>query len=271
MQSLGEILRHDDPHYLRYLSRKTQYLITRDKNEFVHRFWQHLITEYHPQVVLPQISASGRKTLFTLLKYFAHDNRIKMRKKYQQLEKQIPWVLLHPQGGYFVPFEIIKTLMPQARLIPSGYLFQLLYQMPKGEQHSLRALLARTHRSREAMTDEKHALDRALALYIWTADHSKTQTIKEKFPEGKNIWLFLKTKFPKFTADIDEWQYIMQTSQRGFYRSLSLLNGAELLKRYVAALRVVPLATRSHKVYPATNLRYVIPTEFLPDTILTKR
>jgi hypothetical protein len=54
----------------------------------------------------------------------------------------------------------------------------------------------------------------------------------------------------------------MVTGRKGFYRSLQLVRGAELLKRYVSGLRVVPVATRRHKVFPAVNLKYVVPLEF---------
>lgn len=268
MQTLGEILRNDDPAYLRYLSRKTQYLITQEKKEFVHRFWQHLIIEHHPQHILPSLSATNRKTLHNLLRNFAHDGRVVMRGKYQALEKKIPWVLQHPDGAYFIPYEIIKTLMPERRLIPYGFLFQLLYAMPEAEQHSLRALLARSHRSREALGHEKHALDRALALYIWTADHTQRPAHrKERKPTAKNIWQHLAAQFPKLEDEIAEWQHLMLTGRKGFYRSLSLIRGrgAELIKSYITSLAVVPLTQRRNRVYPVQNLKFAIPLEFQPD------
>lgn len=265
MQSLGELLRHDNPEYLRYLSRKTQYLVTQDKSEFINRFWLHLITEYHPSTVLTKLSAADKKTIATLLKAFSHDTRHAMRKAYQKLEKKVPWVLQHPSGGYFIPFEIIKTLMPKNRWIPQGYLFQLLYAMPEAEQHSLRALLARSHRSREALGHEKHQLDRALALYIWTADHRKTARIvaKRRATVKGNIWQHFREEFPRFQAEIDEWQHLMQTGSKGFYRSLSLIRGAELLKRHATSLAVVPVTTRSHRRFPAQNLKFAVPLEFI--------
>ncbi len=266
MQTLGEILRHDDPAYLRYLSRKTQYLITREKTEYVHRFWQHLIIEHHPLHVLPSLSATDKKTLHILLKNFSHDGRAAMRARYQKLEKKVPWVLQHPDGAYFIPYEIIKTLMPQRKLIGAGYLFQLLFAMPEAEQHSLRALLARSHRSREALVHEKHPLDRALALYIWTADH-RAPVRRRNLIQAKNIWHYLTEEFPKLTDELDEWQHLMQTGRKGFYRSLSLIRGrgAELLKSFVTGLSVVPVAPRKHKVFPAQNLKFMIPLEFQPD------
>lgn len=261
MQTLGEILRQKDPAYLRYLSRKTQYLITHEKHEFVQRFWQHLVMDFHPSVVLPRLNAGERKILHQLLQQFARDDRTAMRARYQKLEKKIPWLLQHPDGGYFIPFEIIKTLMPRTGLIPEGYLFQLLYAMPESEQHSLRALLARSHRSREALGDEKHRLDRALALYIWTAEH-RGSAGSLKHPQAGNIWEHLGAVFPGQRAEIEEWQHVMVTGRKGFYRSLLLLRGAELIKRYISGLRVVPVATRRHKVFPAGNLRYAVPLEF---------
>lgn len=263
MQTLGEILRQKDPAYLRYLSRKTQYLITHEKTEFVQRFWQHLVMDYHPSVVLPRLNATERKTFHQLLQQFARDDRATMRARYQKLEKKIPWLLQHPDGGFFIPFEIIKTLMPKKGLIPEGYLFQLLYAMPEAEQHSLRALLARSHRSREALGHEKHQLDRALALYIWTADHRGTAK-RQKHTQARSIWQRLEEMFPKQQAEIEEWQHVMLTGRKGFYRSLLLVRGAELLKRYISGLRVVPVATRRHKVFPAANLKYVVPFEFRP-------
>ncbi|MBN8219387.1 MAG: hypothetical protein J0L53_00605 [Spirochaetes bacterium] len=267
MQTLGEILRHDDPAYLRYLSRKTQYLISREKSEYVHRFWQHLIIEHHPQQVLPALAATEKKTLALLLKNFAHDGRAAMRPRYQKLEKKIPWVLQHPDGAYFIPFEIIKTLMPQRRLVGYGYLFQLLYAMPEAEQHSLRALLARSHRSREALGHEKHALDRALALYIWTADHRWGHKNRRKFSSARNIWQHLAEEFPRLADELAEWRHLMETGHKGFYRSLSLIRGrgAELLKSYATGLAVVPVTTRRQKVFPAQNLKFMIPLEFQPD------
>lgn len=275
MQSLGEILRHDDAAYLKYLSRKTQYLITRDKAEFIHRFWQHLVIEYHPQRVIPDLSPANQKTLLILMKNFAHDTRPVMQKKYQALEKKLPWVLLHPGGGYFIPYEIIKTLMPQNRYIPQGFLFQLLYTMPDAERHSLRALTARSHRSREILGSEKHPLDSALALYIWTAGNRDTRSHARKPDKVRtttphSIWNFLEERFPNLTDEISEWQYVMMNGRKGFYRSLTVIRGAELLKRYVASLRVLPVTSRRHRVYPAHNLKFRIPFEFLPDRTLTK-
>lgn len=265
MQSLGEILRYDDASYLKYLSRKTQYLITRDKTEFIHRFWQHLIVEYHPKVVLPRLSIADKKTFNELLRQFSHDTRSAMRAKYQKLEQKIPWVLKHPEGGYFIPFEIIKTLMPQNQLIAQDYLFQLLYRMPGIEQQSLRALLARSHRSREALTHEKHQLDRALAIYIWTSEH-RVPRLKVKHQTGaRTIWQILLERFPALEAEIEEWQFIMQNGKRGFYRSLGLIRGAEVLKSFVTSLQIVPVTTRRHRVFPATNLRFSVPLEFQPD------
>ncbi len=271
MQSLGEILRNDDAAYLKYLSRKTQYLITRDKSEFIHRFWQHLIVEYHPRVVLPRLSLADKKVFNTLLRQFSRDTRSAMRPKYQKLEQRIPWVLKHPEGGYFVPFEIIKTLMPQSQLVPQGYLFQLLYRMPAVEQQSLRALLARSHRSREALTNEKHQLDRALAIYIWTAEHRSARQ-KLKAPTSlRTIWQILLERFPALEPEIEEWQFIMQNGKRGFYRSLGLIRGAEVLKSFVTSLQVVPVATRRHRVFPAGNLRFSVPLEFQPDKSAPER
>ncbi len=261
MQTLGEILRLRDPAYVRYLSRKTQYLITHEKNEFVQRFWQHLVMDYHPSLILPRLNATERKTFHQLLQQFARDDRPAMRARYQKLEKKVPWLLQHPDGGFFIPYEIIKTLMPRRGLIPEGYLFQLLYAMPGAEQHSLRALLARSHRSREALGHEKHQLDRALALYIWTAEHHSAAQ-RHKQAQARNIWQHLEEIFPRQKPEIEEWQHMMLTGRKGFYRSLLLLRGAELLKRYVSGLRVVPVTTRRHKVFPATNLRYVVPLEF---------
>jgi len=265
MQSLGEILRHDDAHYLKYLSRKTQYLITRDKSEFIHRFWQHLIIEYHPRVVLPRLSATDKKTFNILLRQFAHDTRPAMRSRYQKLEKKIPWVLQHPHGGYFVPYEIIKTLMPQNNLIPAGHLFQLLYKMPEVEQQSLRALLARSHRSREALAQEKHPLDRALAIYIWAADHHSARMRLRMPAQTRTVWQALNDKFPALAAEIEEWQFIMQNGKRGFYRSLMLVRGAEVLKSFIATMQIVPVATRRNRVFPAAQLRFSVPLEFQPD------
>lgn len=261
MQSLGEILRQNDPTYLRYLSRKTQYLITRERSEFVQRFWQHLIVDYHPTQVLPRLTAADRKAFETLLRQFGRDNRPAMRAKYQRLEKKIPWLLQHPDGGFFVPYEIIKTLMPKGRLVAQGYLFQLLYAMPEAEQHSLRALLARSHRSREALVHEKHQLDRALALYIWTAQHRKPVAIAPA-PAARTVWQHLTETFPKLSDDIAEWQHVMHTGRKGFYRSLSLIRGAELLKRYVAGLLIVPVTNRRQKVFPVAGLKFAVPLEF---------
>lgn len=261
MQTLGEILRHRDPAYLRYLSRKTQYLITHEKNEFVQRFWQHLVMDYHPSVVLPRLKPAEHGTLCLLLQQFARDDRSAMRPRYQKLEKKIPWLLQHPDGGYFIPFEVIKTLMPKKGLIPPGYLFQLLYSMPEAEQHSLRALLARSHRSREALGHEKHQLDRALALYIWTAEH-RGNNQRARVVQGRSIWQHLRDTFPRLQAEIEEWQHVMVTGRKGFYRSLLLVRGAELLKRYISGLRAVPVTTRRHRVFPAGNLKYVVPLEF---------
>ncbi|MFO1526130.1 MAG: hypothetical protein U1F16_09180 [Turneriella sp.] len=263
MQSLGEILRYDDPAYLRYLSRKTQYLITQEKTEFIHRFWLHLITEYHPRNVLPKLSASDRRAFNELLKTFSHDTRSTMRKRYQNLEKKIPWVLQHPEGGHFIPYEIIKTLMPRNRWIAQGYLFQLLYAMPAEEQHALRALLARSHRSREALGQEKHQLDRALALYIWTGEHRQNvRAVPRRLAAKSTIWQYFDEKFPNQHDAIAEWQHLMHNGKKGFYRSLLLIRGAELLKRHVTTLCVVPLTTRSQRVYPAHNLRFAVPIEF---------
>ena len=247
--------------YLRYLSRKTQYLITHEKNEFIQRFWQHLVMDYHPAQILPRLTATERKSFCHLLQQFARDNRPAMRARYQKLEKKIPWLLQHPEGGYFIPFEIIKTLMPRKGLIPEGYLFQLLYAMPEAEQQSLRALLARSHRSREALAHEKHRLDRALALYIWTAEQRDKIRLKPPL-RAKSVWQHLEASFPHQRLEIEEWQHIMLTGRKGFYRSLLLLRGAELLKRYVAGLSIVPVTTRRHRVFPPVNLKFVVPLEF---------
>jgi hypothetical protein len=155
--------------------------------------------------------------------------------------------------------------MPKNRWIPQGYLFQLLYAMPEAEQHSLRALLARSHRSREALGHEKHQLDRALALYIWTADHRKSAriTAKRRAAAKGSIWQHLTDEFPRFEAEIAEWQHLMQTGSKGFYRSLSLIRGAELLKRHVTSLAVVPVTTRSNRRFPAQNLKFAVPLEFI--------
>lgn len=275
MQSLGEILRHDDAAYLKYLSRKTQYLITREKPEFIHRFWQHLVIEYHPQRVIPELSPAHHKALLILMKNFAHDARPVMQKKYQALEKKLPWVLKHPGGGYFIPYEIIKTLMPQNRYLPQGFLFQLLYTMPEAERHSLRALTARSHRSREILGAEKHPLDSALALYIWTAGNRDTRMEarrpeKDRPTQPVTIWDHLDEKFPNLSDEISEWQYVMMNGRKGFYRSLTVIRGAELMKRYVASLRILPVTPRRHRVFPAHNLKFRIPFEFLSDRILTK-
>jgi hypothetical protein len=261
MQTLGEILRQKDPAYLRYLSRKTQYLITHEKPEFVQCFWEHLVMDYHPSIVLPRLNASEKKIFHQLLQRFARDDRASMRVRYQKLEKKLPWLLQHPDGGYFIPFEIIKTLMPRKGLIPEGYLFQLLYAMPEAEQHALRALLARSHRSREALGYEKHPLDRALSLYIWTAEH-RGAAKPGKHRQACSIWQHLEEVFPKQQAEIAEWQHIMLNGRKGFYRSLLLVRGAELLKSYISGLRVVPITTRRQKIFPASNLRYVVPLEF---------
>lgn len=265
MQSLGEILRQKDPTYLRYLSRKTQYLITHDKIEFVKRFWQHLVIDYHPAQILPLLSDAEKRALHELLRQFARDDRAKMRARYRNLEKKVPWVLEHPDGGFFIPFEIIKTLMPRKGLIPYGYLFQLLYAMPNAEQQALRALLARSHRSREALGEEKHHLDRALALYIWTAEHRNVIKTPVR-AQAESIWQHLEQVFPRHKTELEEWQHLMATGRKGFYRSLLLLRGAELIKRYVASLRAVPVAPRRYKVFPPPPqpLEYRVPLEFTP-------
>jgi len=274
LQSLGEILSTRDTPYLRYLSRKTEYLITQDNEEFIEMFWHYLIAEYHPSRVLTRLTATEKKTFLLLLKRFARDEDETMRKRYAALEKKIPWVLMHPGGGYFVPFEIIKTLMPQSRLIPQDFLFQLLYQMPEAEQNALRALLARSHRARESLLNEKHQLDRALVLYIWRAGNRDRveQTIRKVPKKSMPVWQYLLQQFPKSADAIGEWQHVMSTSKRGFYRSLMLLRsgGSELLKRFVTSLGVVPLATRRQRIFQHHDLKFRVPREFLTDKIALK-
>lgn len=274
MQSLGEILSTRDAPYLRYLSRKTEYLITQEKEEFMDKFWQYLIVEYHPNRVLPRLGERDKKTFLILLKRFARDEDAAMRKRYQALEKKIPWVLMHPEGGYFIPYEIIKTLMPQSSLIPRGFLFQLIYQMPAEEQNSLRALLARSHRARESLQHEKHPLDRALVLYIWRAANRDPaeQAVKIQPRTQMTIWQYLLLRFPKSEQALAEWQQIMSTGRRGFYRSLTLVrdSSAEWVKRYVTTLGVVPIATRRQRVFTHTDLKFRIPREFLQDKIALK-
>ncbi|MCS6972328.1 MAG: hypothetical protein N2Z22_06845 [Turneriella sp.] len=262
MQSLGEILRQRDPAFLRYLARKTQYLISHENEDFIRRFWQHLILDYHPAQVLGRLNKSEKRTFWILLQQFARDDRPQLSARYARLEKKIPWVLEHPEGGYFIPYEILKTLMPKNRLIPFGYLFQLLYALPPAELQSLGALLARSHLARDALAGKWHHLDHALAIYIWIAQSRnvvKASKTAENFP---TIWQYLEHAFPYHQAEIEEWQFIMQSAGKGFYRSLLLLRGAELLKSYIASLHVVPVAARRNRIFPARALRYVVPWEF---------
>lgn len=263
MQTFGEIFRLNDPAYMRYLARKTQYVVTRHKNEFILRFWEHLVLEHHPAAILPELSGTEHRTLCLLLQHFCHDARDSASARYAKLEKRVPWVLEHPEGGYFIPYEILKMLMYRHKLLPPHFLFHLLSFMPEKEIHSLRALLAHSHRSREAMGREESPRDQALSLYIWTAQHKDMQKIKLASRNSeRSVWQHLLRVFPKLSEEIAEWERIMVYGRKGFYRALSLIPGAEILKLYVTTLRIVPLFERFARKEAVHQLTYAVPLEF---------
>lgn len=291
MIPLSELISVAGDDYIRYLSRKTGFLITRDNSVPVQWLWMHMIRDFDFSSDIATLRISERECLDHLLHNFGYlpgDN-----KEAVKLEKILPWVFRHPTGGFFIPVEIFKSMMQEQRFHEERYLFSLLYRLPDAEQKSLASLQAGSLEGQMAISFEKHPLDMALVLYLWIARHhsegrirypdrrgrvlkgpfsflretdSRPLHIKKEgfFPEKPvNAWEHLYRYFPHQHHDIDELRNIIRNGRKGFYRSLGLIKrtDSELFEafKWCFFLPVLPRNSRADR--RIDSLKLVSPVE----------
>ncbi len=296
MYSLSEIVRYGSQEYLTYLSRKTGFLLS-DKNDPNQRpirwIWRHIVRSFEFENDFEKLTGNELLALYRLLDNFTYipeeDSDL------QALEKRARWIFRHPEGGIFIPLEVLKLLMPQDIFFKRRYLFSLLYKLSKTEQKTLASLCGNSIEGQMSISFEKNQLDMTLVLYIWLGNEIRSITnLSEVLPvKGKvlqspyafarepddfvqktaenhafpstpaPLWDYLLESFPANKGEIDLLYTLLTKGDKGFYRAFSLLpnSGSDMITAFKKGL-LLPIIYRRRKER-IKQMEIVSPLEFI--------
>ncbi|MDH5717250.1 MAG: hypothetical protein OEZ22_06395 [Spirochaetia bacterium] len=253
MYPISEMVLTSSEKYLGYISRKTNFLITGGKKDRVQWFWVHLLKLYEENTISKILNTAEEKEFFDLLNNFGFIAASDITDNLISIEEKLPWVFKHPNGGIYIPLELIKNLMQEDNYLKKNYLFSLLKKIKLKEQKDFASLLGGSSENHFNITFENNHLDMALVLYIWFARNyiyrkhisldflsrgkivespysfiretkKATNGTKENILPKKPVlmWDYLKKAFGRDNLELEKWIYLLKEGKKGFFRSLSL-------------------------------------------------
>jgi len=301
MYPLNDLVKQENPQYLKYLWKKTNFLITgknlKINNDQIHWLWLHLLKDEYNSNLNEILNNKEKSALSFLLKNFGYIPRHLLTDSLIQLEKKVKWIFRHPSGGIFIPLELVKSLMKKKSLFDDHFLFTLLYKLKLKEQKDFASLLTGDSEAQHSISIENNLLDMGLVLYIWLANyhkiskreaqnflmkgrilHSRFSFLRE--PENANnsykqnsifcknpvpLWDHLNFIFPSLKHEIEKWKYTMQETKKGFYRTLSVIFDphSELYKYFKYGCFFPVLTGKFHQKKSLDDLKIVTPIEIL--------
>ncbi|MCB1145706.1 MAG: hypothetical protein KDK38_02795 [Leptospiraceae bacterium] len=251
MFPLAHLLDNQNSAFRTYVANKTGYLLTGKSTDQLIYFWVHLIKNLSVAEILETLSDDEKKFIHKIFLNFGYLSASQVEDTDLEIEKKITWIFRHPAGGLFIPLEIIKTLMTGKSLTGDTYLFHHFARLKYSEQQGLAVFIhASSGDKSNLLTIERSPKDMALVLYIWFSNlhaggfarypyrgkllnspysflresDKRTNLHPEAFPEKPvSLWRHLKLFFPHLNRDIHEFQEVLLSSGKGFYRSLQML------------------------------------------------
>ena len=243
MISISQILDQTDPHYLKYVSKKTDYLIRNREEKSLYWLWYQILRNFDFDFFFNHLSLEEKEAFFLLLNHFGYIPSRMVSKPLEDIEKKATWILKDPEEGYFIPLEIFKKLMKQPVLLNKNFLFSLICRLKLSDQKTFGSLIGCSDQAQLSISFERNSLDMALVLYIWFANFHKNDK-KDEVSQVSNkkvftsnpalLWIHLYEKLPRFKNEIREWQKLMEYGEKNFFRSLSLLSGSGKTKELLA-------------------------------------
>lgn len=300
MYSLSEIVRYGAQDYLAYFSKKTGFLISESHDPHkrpVRWIWRHIVRSFDFARDFEGLTPGEHQAFYRLIDNFTYEAN--PDEDLLALERRAPWVFRHPDGGIFVPLEVLKLLMQENLFFNKGYLFSLLFKLSPSEQKNLASLCGNTIEGQMSISFEKNNLDMALVLYIWLASEIRAITdLREVMPvKGKvlqtpyafarepddkaaeaaashrfpsspaPLWDYLFESFPDSRLEIDRLYTLLTKGSKGFYRAFSLLptpssgGGSDMVTAFKKGL-LVPIIYRRRKER-IKQMEIVSPHEFI--------
>jgi len=295
--TISELLYYSSNSYLQYFSKKTGYLVNNsavDLSEQVKWIWKHLNRIYNFQDQVKLLSENEKEALWHLINNFGH---LKYSEAYgENLEIKIPWIFKHPQGGVFIPLEMLKLLMEEKEIRERHFLFNVIFRLGLKEMKNFASFTANTLEGQVTISFENNARDMSLVLYLWLINkffdnldktssyfnkeiiitplqnfvredqHKKDEKIiANNWPiEPVPIWEYLTAFFPEKKREIDKWHHYLINGNKGFYRSLALLasKNSKIVEIFRNGL-LVPVINKRHGKYAKNReIKIVTPSEF---------
>lgn len=286
MYSLADLIETGDAAYLRYLSKKTGFIIKPDDLTGHHWFWLHIIHELNKEIFPLQEKESAEafdKLLSVFGSLHAGDPQGEM------LEKRFTWIFKSPEGHVFIPAEIIKTLMNCTFQADKHYVFQIIHRLRFQEQRNLASLLSRDPEARDWLTFEDHPLDMSLVIYMWYAHkyslyrsgkllhHARNRFLREpaqserieKFPilpQPVLLWDLLARQYPDRAEETQRFYELLHRGGKSFYRSAGLLNQESpggFVRHFISGLWFPVFRGKYGSKKHLDNIRVVTPSEVL--------
>ena len=296
MYPLSEILNVSKQSYIQYIAKKTGFLISGRNSEKIQWLWVHLLKLYHEKNIHQKLNYVEKLAFYELLNNFGYIPGSENNANLENLEQKIPWIFKHPHGGFFIPLELIKTLMQDEEYYEENYFFSLLRKLTLKEQKDFVSFLGGTAESQIHLSFEKNRLDMALVLYIWFARQfvhrknlsfefiSKGRIIESPFSFLREnsaskktkidddgilpkkpvaLWPYLENAFGGKNKDMEKWIMLMRDGKKGFYRSLSLAAPANsrLIEIFRMGLLVPILPSKLNTVKNIEKIQAVTPRE----------
>lgn len=250
MLPLTELVRQVSPDFLNYLGKKTSFVINNVYTLDLYYFWNHLERQLAKDLTILSKNKQDLANLEKILENFSYLSPNEVDEEIFELEKKYSWIFRHPDGGIFIPLEILKSFLRFKLKTNRKFLFRLLYDLGFSEQKNLMAFVGLDLEALLLLSFEKNPYDMALVLYFYFAElhlsqkaqmpkkvkilkgpWKKTPTLAHlpfSFPEEPYPFVeYLNTYFSEYQNDIVEILQYLEKNTRSFYRPLSLLKNPQ--------------------------------------------
>ncbi|RME90866.1 MAG: hypothetical protein D6767_06155 [Candidatus Hydrogenedentota bacterium] len=248
MYPLMDMLTLGGSEYLRYIGRKTKYILSTDHPRSADGLWKMLAGSYDWDDLYTNMEEGDKACLHTLLEMFGFLMPDELTPEIIEFEKRHTWVFRHPNGGVFIPLELLKIFMRLPSFQKDFWLFTLLYKLRLKEQKNLASLISRDFEAQISISLEQNDLDMALVLYIYLGHQMRYDSLS--FPPRGNkaklhylyrlpehfdyapvylpdhpvvLWDYLKEVFPRYHQDIDNLYNHLRETAISFYRAVGVV------------------------------------------------
>lgn len=262
MFPLAHLLSHSNLSFRSYVSQKTGYLLSDQRSEQLLHFWVYIIKDINIPELRNNLEPKYMDSLHKLFSNFNYIPAPAINENDIELEKKIPWIFKHPDGGIFIPIEIIKTFMKTASVTGKRYFFHRLANMRYSEMQSFAVFVNGIRSKSNMLSIERSPADMALVLYIWFSnlhtggyahypyrgkllngpgsflrENPKRTLPIDLFPiQPEPLWKHLYRFYPHLSRDVIELQSVLKSSGKGFYRSLQMISNPK--NEFAEAMRL---------------------------------